>query len=115
MHKKRQTMKNKGASMQPINPHNAHKNGHVFVVGMSGSGKTSAAKKRFIASTDQVIIFDPMGDYKGKLAGRMVRGYGNVRDFTQSLIAGRKTAQGFKIAYSSAMKPRKKILIYFAK
>ena len=85
--------------MQPINPHNKYKNGHIFVVGMSGSGKTSAVKKRFIKPTEQVIIFDPMGDYKGKLAGRMVRLYGNVRDFTQSVIAGRKTAQGFKIAY----------------
>ncbi|ERB66883.1 hypothetical protein N779_02025 [Vibrio coralliilyticus OCN008] len=34
--------------MQPINANNALKNGHVFAVGMSGSGKTSAAKKLFI-------------------------------------------------------------------
>lgn len=85
--------------MQPINPNNELKNGHVFAVGMSGSGKTSAAKKLFIKPPDQVAIFDPMGDYSGKLAGRVVRGYSNIKDFAVALIAGRKTKQGFKIAY----------------
>lgn len=85
--------------MQPINANNALKNGHVFAVGMSGSGKTSAAKKLFIKPTDQVAIFDPVGDYEGKLAGRVVRGYANIKDFAAALIAGRKTTQGFKIAY----------------
>ncbi|MCY9828604.1 type IV secretory system conjugative DNA transfer family protein [Vibrio chagasii] len=85
--------------MQPINPNNALKNGHVFAVGMSGSGKTSAAKKLFIKSTDQVAMFDPMGDYSGNLAGRVVRGYSNIKEFAAALIAGRKTKQGFKIAY----------------
>ncbi|CAM3991083.1 AAA-like domain protein [Vibrio aerogenes CECT 7868] len=85
--------------MQPINPDNSLKNGHVFAVGMSGSGKTSAAKKLFIQATDQVAIFDPMGDYTGKLAGRFVRGYEHIKDFATALMAGRKTRQGFKIAY----------------
>ncbi len=85
--------------MQPINPNNALKNGHTFAVGMSGSGKTSAAKKLFVKATDQVALFDPMGDYTGKLAGRVVRGYPNLKEFAAALIAGRKTNQGFKIAY----------------
>ncbi|QUM91223.1 ATP-binding protein [Moritella sp. 36] len=85
--------------MQPINPNNALKNGHVFAVGMSGSGKTSAAKKLFIKPADQVAIFDPVGDYEGKLAGRIVRRYSNLLDFAAALIAGRKTNQGFKISF----------------
>lgn len=85
--------------MQPINPNNELKNGHVFAVGMSGSGKTSAAKKLFIKPVDQVVIFDPMGDYTGELAGRVVRGYSSIKEFAAALIAGRKTKQGFKIAY----------------
>ncbi|AIS53750.1 ATP-binding protein [Vibrio coralliilyticus] len=85
--------------MQPINANNALKNGHVFAVGMSGSGKTSAAKKLFIKATDQVAIFDPVGDYTGKLAGRVVRSYSNLKEFASALMAGRKTKQGFKIAY----------------
>ncbi|ASA56411.1 ATPase [Vibrio gazogenes] len=85
--------------MQPINPNNALHNGHVYAVGMSGSGKTSAAKKLFIHATDQVAIFDPVGDYTGTLAGRVVRGYDNIKDFATAMIAGRKTRQGFKIAY----------------
>lgn len=85
--------------MQPINPNNALKNGHVFAVGMSGSGKTSAAKKLFIKATDQVAIFDPVGDYDGKLAGRVVRSYKTIKEFAAALIAGRKTNQGFKISF----------------
>ncbi|KLV00282.1 ATPase [Photobacterium aquae] len=67
---------------------------------MSGCGKTSAAKKLFIKPTDQVAIFDPLGDYEGELAGRKVRSYAKLKDFAQALIAGRKTKQGFKIAYA---------------
>ncbi|TDR71488.1 hypothetical protein DFP78_11620 [Photobacterium lutimaris] len=85
--------------MQPINQNNALSNHHVYVVGMSGCGKTSAAKKLFIKPTDQVAIFDPIGDYEGQLAGRKVRSYASLKAFAAALIAGRKTNQGFKIAY----------------
>lgn len=85
--------------MQPINPNNELKNGHVFAVGMSGCGKTSAVKKLFIKASDQVSFFDPVGDYKGKVAGSVVRGYSDLKAFASALIAGRKTKQGFKIAY----------------
>lgn len=85
--------------MQPINPNNALKNHHAYVVGMSGSGKSSYAKKKAIQPTDQVIIFDPKREYGGTLAGRAVRTYDNLREFTKAVIAGRKTKQGFKIAW----------------
>ncbi|KHT64357.1 ATPase [Photobacterium gaetbulicola] len=85
--------------LQPINQNNALSNHHVYVVGMSGCGKTSAAKKLFIKPTDQVAIFDPLGDYEGELAGRKVRSYATLKAFAAALIAGRKTNQGFKIAY----------------
>jgi DNA helicase HerA-like ATPase len=85
--------------VQPINPNNALDNRHVWVCGMSGCGKTSAAKKLFIKATDQVAIFDPLGDYKDELAGRVVRGYPTLKEFRAALIAGRETKQGFKIAY----------------
>jgi len=85
--------------MQPINANNALKNGHTFAVGMSGSGKTSAAKKLFIKTGDQVVIFDPMGDYEGLLAGGAVRGYPTIKSFAVALMAARKTNRGFKVAY----------------
>ncbi|UXI02755.1 ATP-binding protein [Photobacterium sp. TY1-4] len=87
-------------SLQPINQNNALNNHHAYVVGMSGCGKTSAAKKKFIKPTDQVAIFDPLKDYDGELAGRKVRSYPNLREFAKALYAGRKTNQGFKIAYA---------------
>ncbi|MGF1723620.1 ATP-binding protein [Photobacterium nomapromontoriensis] len=67
---------------------------------MSGCGKTSAAKKLFVKATDQVAIFDPLNDYQGELQGRKVRSYASLKDFASALIAGRKTNQGFKIAYA---------------
>lgn len=86
--------------LQPINQNNALDNHHAYAVGMSGCGKTSAAKKLFIKAADQVAIFDPLNDYEGILAGRKVRGYDKLKDFAAALIAGRKTNQGFKIAYT---------------
>ena len=82
-----------------VNKNNALDNGHCAVVGMSGCGKTSLVKKKIIKVTDQVAIFDPFGDYDGKLCGRVVRGYESIKDFAAALIAGRKTNQGFKIAW----------------
>lgn len=85
--------------MQPCNPNNSLKNGHIFAVGMSGCGKTSAVKKLFIKSIDQVAFFDPVGDYQGKVCGGVIRGYSDLKAFASALIAGRKTKKGFKIAY----------------
>lgn len=85
--------------MQPKNPNNALSNGHVCVVGMSECGKTSATKKLFIKRGDQVVIFDPYGDYEGKLAGQAVRTFTRVADLGKALFAARKRSDGFKFAY----------------
>lgn len=90
--------------MQPTNANNALSNHHTWVCGMSGCGKTSAAKKLFVQPNDQVAIFDPLGDYKDKLSGRVVRGYPTLKEFAIALLKGRKTKQGFKIAYQPAIK-----------
>ncbi|MFL7033279.1 ATP-binding protein [Vibrio lentus] len=85
--------------MEPINNNNALDNHHAYIVGMSGSGKSSLAKKLLISSTDQVAIYDPKREYDGLIVGRKIRVYGNLRTFASALMAGRETKQGFKIAY----------------
>jgi len=85
--------------MHPINNNNKLDNNHAYVVGMSGSGKTSVVKKELFKPTDQVSIYDPKREYDGMLVGRKVRTYEKLRDFASALLAGRKTNQGFKIAY----------------
>lgn|GEM_PF-1744621 len=101
--------------MQPINKDNALSNHHTMVIGMSECGKTSVVKKKIIKQTDQVAIFDPYGDYEGELAGRTVRVYHSLRDFTAALIAGRKTKQGFKIAWNPRHKTKPKDFDNFCK
>ncbi|WP_342606963.1 ATP-binding protein [Vibrio tritonius] len=90
--------------LQPRNTNNSLNNEHAFVVGMSGSGKSSLAKKRLIKPTDQVAIFDPKREYEGTLCGRAVRIYHSFSRFAQALISGRKTKQGFKIAWQPDLK-----------
>ncbi|GAB3531880.1 type IV secretory system conjugative DNA transfer family protein [Photobacterium alginatilyticum] len=85
--------------MEPVNNNNKLNNNHAYVVGMSGSGKSSLAKKLLIKPTDQVVIYDPKREYDGRLQGRVVRVYKDLRSFASAAIAGRKTRQGFKIAY----------------
>lgn len=83
--------------MQPKNPNNELSNGHVFVAGMSGSGKTYLTKKVIIQERDQVIGFDPLGDYS-RLCGRAKpRIYHDLKTFAAAALAARKTKQGFKI------------------
>lgn len=84
--------------MQPINPNNLLAKEHVFAVATSEGGKTSAIKKLFIKPADQVVFFDPFGDYSDDIAGRKVRIYYEWGEFTSAVLAGRKTKQGFKIA-----------------
>lgn len=85
--------------MEPVNNNNKLENNHAYVVGMSGSGKSSLAKKMLVKPTDQVVIYDPKREYDGQLQGRVVRVYTDLRSFATAVIAGRKTRQGFKIAY----------------
>ncbi|MEI8612063.1 helicase HerA domain-containing protein [Enterovibrio norvegicus] len=90
--------------MQPKNPNNALSNHHVCVVGMSESGKTSAAKKLFIERGDQVLIFDPYGDYTEKLGGQQVQTFGRLADLAKAVFSARKKTAGFKYAYKPARK-----------
>lgn len=85
--------------MQPKNPNNALSNGHVMVVGMSECGKTSATKTLFIKRGDQVLIFDPYGDYEGKLAGQTVRTFSRISDLGKAVFAARRKSAGFKFAF----------------
>ncbi|SHO54471.1 type IV secretory system conjugative DNA transfer family protein [Vibrio quintilis] len=85
--------------MEPINNNNRLSNNHAYVVGMSGSGKSSLAKKLLILPTDQVAIYDPKREYDGLLQGRKIRVYTHPGEFARAMLAGRETRQGFKIAY----------------
>ncbi|MFW7525305.1 type IV secretory system conjugative DNA transfer family protein [Vibrio ostreicida] len=86
--------------MQPKNPNNELKNGHVWIAGMSGCGKTYHTQNTIIRATDQMIAFDPQGDYNGKIGRSVCRVYHDVRTFAAALFAGRKTEQGFKIIWN---------------
>ncbi len=88
-----------GETLEPINNNNKLDNHHAYVVGMSGSGKSSLAKKLLIKPTDQVAIYDPKREYDGLLRGRKIRVYTHLKAFARALLAGRETRQGFKIAY----------------
>ncbi|ERB65537.1 hypothetical protein N779_09470 [Vibrio coralliilyticus OCN008] len=83
--------------MEPINNNNKLDNHHAYVVGMSGSGKSSLAKKLLIAATDQVAIYDPKREYDGKLKGRKIRVYTNLKAFASALLAGRETRQALRL------------------
>ncbi|MCG9576424.1 type IV secretory system conjugative DNA transfer family protein [Vibrio tubiashii] len=86
--------------MQPKNPNNTLKNGHVWIAGMSGSGKTYFTQNKLIQDKDQVIAFDPQGDYSGKIGRSQCRVYHDIRTFAAAVLAGRKTKQGFKIIWN---------------
>lgn len=86
--------------MQPKNPNNSLKNGHVWIAGMSGSGKTYFTQHKLIQDKDQVIAFDPQGDYSGKIGRSACRVYHDIRTFAAAVFAGRKTKQGFKIIWN---------------
>ncbi len=67
---------------------------------MSGSGKTYYTQNHLIHEKDQVIIFDPLGDYTGLKIGRtVVRTYRSFATFVAAVFAARKTKQSFKIAW----------------
>ncbi|OOF11765.1 ATPase [Salinivibrio sp. PR919] len=85
--------------MQPINANNALRNGHIWIAGMSESGKTSYAKKHTLEKNDHVMIFDPFGDYEGKLAGLSVRTFDKLADVYQAAKAAREKQSGFRIAW----------------
>lgn len=88
--------------MQPINPNDAIDLTHAMYAGTTGAGKSVATQKAgLIKPTDQVVLWDLYGQYQGKtFLGRQIRTYDSLKDFFNAAYAGRKTNQGFKIAFT---------------
>jgi len=94
-------------SMQPINPNDSLDAEHVLYAGTTGAGKSIATRKmKRIKATDQVLFWDFYGQYIGKkFLGREVRTYDTLKGFFKAVYAGRKTNQGFKIAFTPKNAP----------
>lgn len=106
--------------MKPIRPNDALEAQHALYAGTTGAGKSTAVRQmRLIKPTDQVLIWDLYGQYKGqKLLGREVRTYSTLKAFFAAAKAGRKTNQGFKIAFTpkqdlSNKKQRREVFLKF--
>ncbi|WP_435275696.1 hypothetical protein ACMAZF_01290 [Psychrobium sp. nBUS_13] len=97
-------------AMQPINPNESLDAEHCLYAGTTGAGKSVATQKmKRIKPTDQVVFWDFYGQYKGKkFLGREVRTYDTLKSFFNALYAGRKTNQGFKIAFTPKNAPEGK-------
>lgn len=100
-------MKSYFKSMQPINPNDKHDAEHMLYAGTTGAGKSVATQKvKRIKATDQVVIWDFYGQYQDKtFLGREVRTYNSLKTFFKAVYAGRKTNQGFKIAFTPKSAP----------
>lgn len=96
--------------MQPINPNDSLDITHALYAGTTGAGKSVATQKmKLIRPSDQVVFWDLYGQYAGKtFADRQVRTYDKLSDFLTAVYAGRKTNQGFKIAFSPRVIPESK-------
>ncbi|MEZ7278671.1 hypothetical protein [Pseudoalteromonas sp. 68 DY56-GL68] len=96
--------------LSPINPNDALNITHALYAGATGSGKSTATRKMgLIKPIDQVVFWDLYGQYKGKeFLGRQVRTYSSLKGFLMALHAGRKTKQGFKIAFTPTNPPKDK-------
>lgn len=88
--------------MKPINPNDDLEPQHALYAGTTGAGKSHATQKmKRIKATDQTLLWDLYGQYEGKtFVGREVRTYTTVSSFFKAAYAGRKTNQGFKIAFT---------------
>ncbi|ELZ1193224.1 ATP-binding protein [Vibrio cholerae] len=92
----------------PKNPNNTLPNRHGFYVATSEGGKTSAVKLLDrIKATDQVIFFDPYGDYHGTFKGHKVDVYDAIMEFHAAVATARKTTKPFKIAYTPKLPTQK--------
>jgi hypothetical protein len=98
------------AMMQPINANDTLDITHALYAGTTGAGKSVATQKmKLIKSGDQVVFWDLYGQYSGKIfVERQVRTYNKLSDFLRAVHAGRKTRQGFKIAFSPRVIPETK-------
>lgn len=106
--------------MMPINPNDNLEALHCLYAGTTGSGKSTAFRQMGrIKPTDQILMWDPYGQYKGKkLLHRQVRTYGTLQSFFNAAKEGRKTKQGFKIAFTPSAylantKQRRKVFLQF--
>ena len=97
-------------ALSPINPNDALNITHALYAGATGAGKSVATRKvGLINPTDQVVFWDLYGQYKDKeFLGRKVRTYSSLKGFLMALHAGRKTKQGFKIAFTPSNPPKDK-------
>lgn len=100
-------------NLSPINPNDALSITHALYAGATGSGKSTATQKiGLIKPTDQVAFWDLYGQYQGKeFLGRKVRTYATLGGFLRAMQAGRKTKQGFKIAFTPRNPPKDKSAI----
>lgn len=86
---------------KPVRADNKHQNEHCYHVATSQGGKTSAVKQLpRIKATDQVLFFDPYGDYTEPFKGKQVETYNKIGDFYRAAAQARKKSTGFKIAFS---------------
>ncbi|KZX00949.1 hypothetical protein JL49_09065 [Pseudoalteromonas luteoviolacea] len=106
--------------MTPIRPNDALDAQHCLYAGTTGAGKSTAVRQMGrIKPTDQVLIWDPYGQYKGKkLLNREVRTYSGLEAFFKAAKAGRQTNQGFKIAFTplnmpEGTKAKRKVFLAF--
>ena len=88
--------------------------------GTTGAGKSVATQKLgLIKPTDQVLFWDFYGQYQGKeYLGRKVRTYDTLKSFFEAAYAGRKTNQGFKIAFTpknapNGKRPKRELFLKF--
>ncbi len=97
-------------SLSPINPNDRLNITHALYAGATGSGKSVATRKmKLIKATDQVVFWDLYGQYQnGEFLGRTVRTYTTLKGFLMAVHAGRKTKQGFKIAFTPNNPPKDK-------
>ncbi|MAD77140.1 MAG: hypothetical protein CML20_20545 [Rheinheimera sp.] len=100
-------------NLSPINPNDALNITHALYAGSTGSGKSTATRKMgLIKPTDQVVFWDLYGQYKNEeFLGRKVRTYSTLKGFLTAVHAGRKTKQGFKIAFTPDNPPKDKASI----
>ena len=97
-------------NLSPINANDSLNITHALYSGTTGSGKSVATQKAgLIKATDQVAFWDLYGQYEGRtFLDRTVRTYSTLGGFLRALQAGRKTNQGFKIAFTPNNPPKGK-------
>lgn len=88
---------------EPINPNNRLIAKHVNYIGTTGSCKTTAIKKLgLIGRAQQVLIFDPYGEYEGEsISGIKVRTFNDWDTLLAATYKARKGSKAFRYALIS--------------